>query len=87
MKAVHSINTTVSTLHGITPLEVVIGRPVNEKSVMLAMRNSANKLLPIPQDLTLQNEEDKENRNKQSKAIHAVIVNGQNRQIRSHRRR
>ena len=34
LKAVHSIYTTVSTLHGITPIEVVIGRPVNEKSIL-----------------------------------------------------
>ena len=38
MKAVHSINTTVSTLHGVTAKEVVLGRPVNERSLLIASR-------------------------------------------------
>ena len=39
VKAVHSINTSASTLHGITPMEVIIGRPANEKSILLAKKN------------------------------------------------
>ena len=62
LKAVHSINTTVTTLHGITPLEVVLGRPVNEISVLLAKRQAGHKHLLIEPDLQVQNAKDTSSR-------------------------
>ena len=43
IKSVHAINTTVSTLHGVTPMEVVIGRAVNEKSALLASKRAGER--------------------------------------------
>ena len=82
IKAVHSINTTVSTLHGITPIEVILGRPVNEKSVLLAKRKEGAKQPSLTIDLDTKNEEDKIKRDQISKTIHSVILRGQKRQIR-----
>ena len=87
VKAVHAINTTVTTLHGVTPLEVVIGRAVNERSVLLASKKSGTVSVPIQQDLAKQNEKDGASRKQVSKAIHSVITRGQKRQIRSYRKR
>ena len=42
VKAVHAINTTVSTLHGVTPMEVVLGRTANEISVLKASNDGKN---------------------------------------------
>ena len=76
IKAVHSINTTVSTLHGITPLEVIMGRPVNEKSVLLAKKKEGGKQPPMPIDLNTKNEEDKIKRDQISETINNVIIRG-----------
>ena len=87
VKAVHAINTTVTTLHGVTPLEVVIGRAVNEKSVLLASKKSKNRRVTIQPDLKKQNEKEGASRKELSKTIHSVITRGQKRQIRSYRKR
>ena len=87
IKTVHAINTTVSTLHGVTPMEVVIGRPVNEKSRLLAPKNSGEACDFIQSDVAIQNMEDKIGRKQLSTAVHAVIIRGQKRQIRSYRKK
>ena len=87
VKAVHSINTTVTTLHGITPLEVVLGRPVNEISVLLAMRQAGHKHLPIEPDLQVQNAKDTSSRERVSSSIHKVIKRGQQIQARNYNKR
>ena len=59
VKSVHAINTTVSMLHGVTPMEVVIGRAVNEKSVLLASKNSRERFDSMESDLDDLSTEDK----------------------------
>ena len=86
MKAIHSINTTVTSLHGVTPLEVVIGRPLNEKSVLLAA--SKDKKDKVPKELNqIPNDIKGDSRKILSKAIHKVIQRGQDRQIISYRKK
>ena len=87
VKTVHAINTTVSTLHGVTPMEVVIGRAVNEKSVLLASKNSGERCDSIESDIDELSKKDKTRRKVLSNAIHAVITRGQKRQIRSYRKK
>ena len=87
IKAVHAINTTVSMLHGLTPFEVVLGRPVNEKSILTADRKSTVCHTPIGDNLEALNDQDKNFRKKTSKTIHAVIRRGQKRQIKSYNKK
>ena len=87
IKAVHSINTTVSTLHGLTPFEVVLGRPVNEKSILTAEKKSTVCHTPIRDNLEALNLQDKILREKTSKTVHAVIRRGQKRQIKSYNKK
>ena len=113
MKAVHSINTKVSSLHGVTPMEVVIGRPVNEKSVLIATREERNQdtkehhqsrpigreggslpnsIVNMDQstkqpDQSTANDSEVDSRKVLGKTIHKVINRGQQRQIRSYRKK
>ena len=114
MKAVHSINTTVSSLHGVTPMEVVLGRPVNEKSVLIAARKERkaqdtkehhpsrpigkeggslpNSIENIEQstkqpEQSTANDSEVDSRKVLGRTIHKVIRRGQQRQIRSYRKK
>ena len=86
IKAVHSINTTVSTLHGVTPMEVVLGRPANEKSVLVATNMEKQCIATEPGQTNL-NEKEADSRKLMGKTIHKVIERGQRRQIRSYRKK
>ena len=68
-------------------MEVVLGRPVNERSILLAKKKSGEKSTPIADDLDILNDKDKELREKASRSIHAVISRGQTRQVRAYNKR
>ena len=85
--AVHAINTTVSTLHGLTPMEVVLGRPVNERSILLAKKRSGEKSTALLDDLDILNDNDKVLWEKASKSIHAIFCRVQKRQTRAYNKR
>ena len=87
IKAVHAINTTVSTLHGVTPMEVVLGRAANEVSVLKASNDKKKQSKESKIVETKSIEMEKENRELFGKTIHAVIRRGQDRQIQSYRKK
>ena len=77
----------MSTLHGLKPMEVVLGRPANEKSVLLVKQKSGKKHKIFANELDTKIKEDRETRKQVSKTIHSVILRGQRRQVRSYRKK